>query len=213
MVEIAHAIEAATTLDDDTAKHAHAHSHSHAHAHTYPAEKVPSTSEDTKATTTVSDIEAKEDSPVDELPNGGYGWVIVVCLLGLNACTWGVNTTYGVFSSYFLEFNYYSASQLDYAWVGGLSAAIAVSMGPPANWLVRRFGIHIPMVLGALGVGLGQCFAGICTSFGPFLACQGIVFGIGMGFVSLFCTRWNTNLRHRSSSRPNPSLHTGSTAA
>lgn len=25
----------------------------------------------------------------DEVPNGGYGWVIVVCLLGVNACTWG----------------------------------------------------------------------------------------------------------------------------
>lgn len=24
-----------------------------------------------------------------ELPNGGYGWVVVVCILCLNACTWG----------------------------------------------------------------------------------------------------------------------------
>lgn len=28
-----------------------------------------------------------EDSP--QLPNGGYGWVVVVCILALNACTWG----------------------------------------------------------------------------------------------------------------------------
>lgn len=27
------------------------------------------------------------DSP--ELPNGGYGWVVVICVLALNACTWG----------------------------------------------------------------------------------------------------------------------------
>lgn len=24
-----------------------------------------------------------------ELPNGGYGWVVVLCVLGVNACTWG----------------------------------------------------------------------------------------------------------------------------
>lgn len=58
-------------------------------------------------------------------------------------------------------------------------------MGPPANWMVRRFGIRIPMLMGAIGVGLGQCLAGICTSFGPFLVCQGLVFGVGMGFVSV----------------------------
>lgn len=135
------------------------------------------------------------DEDEDELPNGGYGWIIMLCLVGLNACTWGkgllrlsltvgINTTYGVFSSYFLEFNYYSASQLDYAWVGGLSAAMAVLMGPPANWMVRRFGFKVPLYIGAAGVGLGQCLAGICTTFGPFLACQGILFGIGMGLVS-----------------------------
>lgn len=25
----------------------------------------------------------------DKLPNGGYGWVVVCCILALNACTWG----------------------------------------------------------------------------------------------------------------------------
>lgn len=31
-----------------------------------------------------------------ELPNGGYGWVVVVCILALNACTWGLVTTFNV---------------------------------------------------------------------------------------------------------------------
>jgi len=32
---------------------------------------------------------------------------------------------------------------------------------------------------------LGQCMAGICTTFGGFIACQGVLFGIGLGCVSL----------------------------
>jgi hypothetical protein len=31
---------------------------------------------------------------------------------------------------------------------------------------------------------LGQCMAGICTTFGGFIACQGVIFGIGLGCVS-----------------------------
>ncbi|MDA4805220.1 hypothetical protein NY486_04840, partial [Enterobacter hormaechei] len=58
------------------------------------------------------------------------------------------NTTYGVYSSYFLQHNYYAATQLDYAWVGGLSAAIAVAMGPLANFFVRKFGFKAPMYFG-----------------------------------------------------------------
>ena len=27
---------------------------------------------------------------------------------------------------------------------------------------------------------LGQCMAGLCRSFGAYIACQGLVFGIGM---------------------------------
>lgn len=30
---------------------------------------------------------------------------------------------------------------------------------------------------------LGQCIAGVVTSFGPFLVCQGVVFGAGLGLI------------------------------
>jgi len=36
---------------------------------------------------------------------------------------------------------------------------------------------------GAICICLGQCLAGICTHFYTFMVCQGIVFGIGLGFV------------------------------
>lgn len=86
-----------------------------------------------------------------------------------------VNTTYGVYSAAFIENNYYNASQLDYAWVGGLSASVAVVVGPLANWMIQRMGMKPPMLIGAVCVGLGQCMAGLCKSYGPFLFCQGIL--------------------------------------
>ena len=35
------------------------------------------------------------------------------------------------------------------------------------------------MAIGAVCIVLGQCMAGIVTSFGPFLVCQGVIFGAG----------------------------------
>lgn len=72
--------------------------------------------------------------------------------------------------------------------------------GPISNYISRKFGFRVALSIGRLMVGdlqaltkkillgtvcivLGQCMAGICHSFGTFLVCQGIVFGIGMVFI------------------------------
>ncbi|RSH89199.1 hypothetical protein EHS25_002311 [Saitozyma podzolica] len=119
----------------------------------------------------------------DVIPDGGYGWVIVGAILASNAVTWGINTTYGVFSAYYLAYNYYQATTLDYAWVGGLSVACSLLCAPLANYLTRRFHFRLPMFMGAVCVSVGQCAAGVCKSFGPFLVCQGVIFGIGLGLT------------------------------
>ncbi|WWD04636.1 hypothetical protein V865_002707 [Kwoniella europaea PYCC6329] len=120
----------------------------------------------------------------DDIPEGGYGWVIVGCLIAINATTWGINTTYGVYSSYYLANNYFDGgSTLNYAWVGGLSVATCLLCGPLANALSRWLGFRITMLFGVVGIVLGQCMAGICKNFGEFLFCQGILFGIGLGLT------------------------------
>lgn len=61
----------------------------------------------------------------------------------------GMNTTYGVFSAYYTQHNYFEGgSTFRYAWVGGLSVAAALASGPLANLLIRMFGLRVPMVLG-----------------------------------------------------------------
>lgn len=46
-----------------------------------------------------------------EPPDGGYGWVIVGCIFMSSAATWGVNSTFGVFLSFYTKNNcrYYFA--------------------------------------------------------------------------------------------------------
>jgi MFS-type transporter involved in bile tolerance (Atg22 family) len=82
-----------------------------------------------------------------------------------------------------------------YSLVGSLSVAVALLCAPLANFLTTRFGHRVPMLVGKCNVqpyactllsftgmlacSLGQCMAGLCTTFDTFIVCQGLVFGIG----------------------------------
>ncbi|KAM0752973.1 UM00103-like protein [Meredithblackwellia eburnea MCA 4105] len=127
----------------------------------------------------------KGDDLLDDVcPDGGYGWVVVCCTMGINAVTWGINTTYGVYSSFYLSHSYFpGGTPLRYAFVGGASVATAVVIAPFSNFLSKRYGFRLPLLIGAVGVVLGQCCAGVAPNFGVFLLCQGIIFGIGLGLT------------------------------
>ena len=109
--------------------------------------------------------ELQEEEIKDVVPNGGYGWVNVGCVVLQNSVTWGmfvwpslpgrissprgVNTTYGVYSAYYLQNNHFKGgSTFGYAWVGGLCVAIALLIAPGVNYMVRTFGFRVPLIIG-----------------------------------------------------------------
>src|SRR6478735_8869607 len=66
-------------------------------------------------------------------PNGGYGWVCCACVATINAHTWGLNSSYGVFLAHFIANNTFpGATSLHYAFVGSLSIACAMLVSPLA---------------------------------------------------------------------------------
>ena len=135
-----------------------------------------------------SDIEAathfSPSSREPEQPNGGYGWVCVACCFLINAHTWGINSSFGVFLSYYLSTSRFpGATYLDFAFVGGLSIAGAVLLAPLATICTRRFGTRTTLLLGAAmeaGALLGASWAS--QTWQLFLS-QGAGFGFGMGFL------------------------------
>lgn len=141
--------------------------------------------------------ERKEE---DEQPDGGYGWVCVACTFFINAHTWGINSSYGVFLAHYLDSNYYpGASALEFAFIGGLSISQALFVAPIATYVTRVYGTRATLLL---GVAL-ETFALIGASFTHqvwqlFLS-QGLCFGFGMGFLFVGCVgiipQWFTKKR------------------
>lgn len=124
----------------------------------------------------------------ETIPDGGYGWVCVVCVFFLNACTWGIAATYGVFLSHYLSADIFpTATALDYAFIGGLQFGCSLSLATPVTILTRRLGIHIPMLFGVLIQTTGYILASFAshTSIWQLYLTQGALVGVGIGLAYL----------------------------
>ncbi|KAJ9233582.1 hypothetical protein DTO169E5_6958 [Paecilomyces variotii] len=126
---------------------------------------------------------SEQKLPADKFPEGGYGWVCVICTFFVNAHTWGVNSAYGVFLAYYLYSDVFpGTTAIDYAFIAGLSISVAMFISPLATYLshkaTHRFVLNLGTILETLSL--------ITTSFAKrnwelFLS-QGVCFGLGLGF-------------------------------
>lgn len=131
------------------------------------------------------DSEQQPDSkPIDVPPDGGYGWVCVACNFWINACTWGINSTYAVFLAYYLSHNYFpNTSALAYAFIGGTSISMAMFVAPLATKCTKTFGTKVTLHIGIFFETLSLIGASFANKKYQIVLAQGICFGIGMGFL------------------------------
>ncbi|EEH41549.2 MFS transporter (Mch2) [Paracoccidioides lutzii Pb01] len=144
-----------------------------------PEEKVP------ESDITQQSDEGIDDKPPDDAPpDGGYGWVCVACSAWINGNTWGLNSSYAVFLSYYLSHDIFpDASDLTYAFTGGLSMSCCLLVAPLVTHLVHLFGnkpiLNVGVVLQTISF-IGASFA---TKQWQLFLSQGVCFGFGMGLL------------------------------
>ncbi|KAL9083960.1 MAG: hypothetical protein Q9165_008303 [Trypethelium subeluteriae] len=141
---------------------------------------APVTELETEGTAVGPIVEVKLDEP----PNGGYGWVCVACAFWINAHTWGLNSSYGVFLSHYLAEDIYpGATSLEFAFIGGLSISQAVMVAPMVNIITKRFGSRTTLLIGVLLETAALIGASFAKEIWQLFLSQGICFGWGMGFL------------------------------
>jgi MFS family permease len=117
-------------------------------------------------------------------PEGGYGWVIVVASLLINACSWGVNSTYSVYLAHYLNNNVFpGATSTEYSFVGGLSVSIALLIAPLVTSVTRVFGTRTTLLLGVLFQAISLIGSSFATQIWQLFLSQGVCFGLGLGFL------------------------------
>lgn len=128
----------------------------------------------------IEKVESHKDVP----PNGGYGWVCTGAVLALNAHTWGINSAYAVFLAYYLQNNVYpGASDLEFAFIGGLSISQALMVSPIATSVTRLYGTRVTLSIGIFLQTLALVGASFTKEIWQLILSQGFCFGWGMGFL------------------------------
>lgn len=86
--------------------------------------------------------------------------------------------------SYCLDNNRFpSASSLDFALIGGFNFTFSMLAAPLVTALTRRFGKHVTMPIGIALQTTGYVTAGFSTHLWQLFLSQGVLVGLGVGFI------------------------------
>jgi len=94
--------------------------------------------------------------------------------------------SYGVYLSYYISHEtFHGATDLDFTFVGGVNFAAAMLCSPLVNLVTRKMGTNKPMYFGCFLFAAGFVAASFATEFWHLILSQGILVGLGLGFVWL----------------------------
>lgn len=113
-----------------------------------------------------------------QVPDGGYGWVLIFACAVVAWWFTGASYTWGVMQAALVEKKGYSASTL--AFVGSLCPACISLLAVPNATIISKLGARITALMGIFLLGLGWILAGFVTNSLPGLFMTwGFIGGMG----------------------------------
>lgn len=134
----------------------------------------------------LSEKEELPNSGIDDIPDGGYGWLIVVACFLLNFNTWGANSGFAIYLSHDLNTNAYAgADKYDYALIGGMTFGVGLFFAPIVNYTQGRIGLRPTIIIGMLFQFCGLMMASYAVSLWQLYLTQGVLQAFGLSFMSM----------------------------
>ncbi|XP_068622563.1 monocarboxylate transporter 14-like [Battus philenor] len=124
-----------------------------------------------------SDVEKKLPS----IPDGGWGWVVVVAAFIISACADGLAFSFGLLHEEFTS--YFETTQSKTSLIGSLFIATPLLAGPIMSALVDRYGCRTMTMLAGLMSAIGFLLASISNSVAMLCLTFGFLSGLAMGIL------------------------------
>ncbi|GME87135.1 unnamed protein product [Ambrosiozyma monospora] len=141
---------------------------------------------DSKAEKKEQQEDAEELTTGDQYPpmDKGYAWMVALAgFLGLFA-TWGVNASYGVFLSYWLNHDTFKGAEaIDYAFIGGMVLCLAQALSPLVLLIAAVFGLKFTGILGTVVYFAGFLLCSFVTNLWELYLTQGVLVGVGFALA------------------------------
>ncbi|TVY81399.1 Aspyridones efflux protein apdF [Lachnellula suecica] len=121
-----------------------------------------------------------------EVPDGGYGWVVIAACSALTF--WFVGTTYswGIIQAALVERNLSSPSTISF--VGSLTCASISFLALLNARIIRKLGARTTAMIGVALLGLGEILSGFATrNIGALFFTAGVVMGVGASLQFMVC--------------------------
>ncbi|KAI9269221.1 major facilitator superfamily domain-containing protein [Phascolomyces articulosus] len=140
-----------------------------------------------------------KDEFEDIVPDGKYGWAVVLAGFFGYITIFGMSNVYGVFSQAYATTTLKNkASTLELMTVGSV-IFVSVNVLSPISILLARFGTRFNYGLGSILTCLGVILAGFSTEIWHLYLTQGLLFGFGASFlymsISSVIPQWFTTRR------------------
>ncbi|XP_029178997.1 uncharacterized protein LOC114946580 isoform X2 [Nylanderia fulva] len=114
-----------------------------------------------------------------KVPDGGWGWVVVLASLVISMIADGVSFSFGLL---YIEFLHeFGASKSKTAWIGSLFMAVPLLSGPIMSALVDRYGCRNMTIIGGLVSGFGFILSIFSNTIEVMYLTFGVIAGLGLG--------------------------------
>lgn len=139
------------------------------------------------------------------IPDGGYGWYIVLAFFLLNFNTWGANSGFAIYVSYYLNHGTFpGADKYDYACIGGITFGAGLAFAPFINYIQGKIGLRPTMIIGNCFQFAALMLASFANKLWQLYLTQGVLQAIGLALITLpaisVLPQWFKNRRTLASS-------------
>ncbi|CAG4937477.1 unnamed protein product [Parnassius apollo] len=127
------------------------------------------------------DVNAITIDTTPSIPDGGWGWVVVMSSFIISMIADGISFSFGLLYIEFLD--EFKSSKSTTAWIGSLFIAVPLLSGPVMSALVDKYGCRSMTILGGIISTVGFILASISTTIEMMMITFGVIAGMGLGLV------------------------------
>lgn len=132
------------------------------------------------------EIEEPIMDAAETIPDGGYGWLVVLACFLINFNTWGANSGFAIYLSHYLNYDTFAGGdKYDYALIGGLTFGVGLCFAPIIIYLQGKVGVHTILIIGNCFQFSALMMASFATKLWQLYLTQGVLQAFGLAFVSL----------------------------
>ncbi|GMM35158.1 hypothetical protein DASC09_024830 [Saccharomycopsis crataegensis] len=122
-----------------------------------------------------------------DIPDGGYGWVVVGAVCCINACSWGAIAGFSVILAYYMQHSVFEdGSKMAYSVISGLSFGAGLIFSPLVIYLAGISNANIVVFSGGACQFISLFCASYATKIYQIYLTQGLLSGLALSLIGSY---------------------------